>query len=150
MVGDDRVRRCGTCKQNVYNISEMTRAQAEDVIAAHDARMCLRYYHRADGTILLRDCAVEYRPTGLVVAASVATLALAGGALSVDPATQVARAHDRPRVVEPRHPPETVGQSIAVHPPISEPIYATGGPPPLEHPPEPAPPVRHTRHREGR
>ena len=64
-----RVRRCGTCKQHVFHLSVMTRAEAEAVIAEHDARMCIQYFHRADDTILLRDCAVEYRPTGMLVVA---------------------------------------------------------------------------------
>jgi hypothetical protein len=78
MVGDDRVRRCETCKQNVYNISELTRAQADELIAAKDAQMCMRYYHLADGTLLLRDGAVAYRPGRLVAAGAAAALALAG------------------------------------------------------------------------
>ena len=28
MRGDDRVRHCGDCRMNVYNLSEMTRAEA--------------------------------------------------------------------------------------------------------------------------
>jgi hypothetical protein len=77
MTGDDQVRHCHTCKQNVYNFSALTRAQAEELIAANQGQMCMRYFHRADGTILLRDCAVEYRPTGLVVAAFATAAAIA-------------------------------------------------------------------------
>jgi carboxypeptidase family protein len=56
MTGDDRVRHCQGCKLNVYNLSEMTRSEAEQLIAAHEGRMCVRFYRRADGTILTRDC----------------------------------------------------------------------------------------------
>jgi hypothetical protein len=77
MVGDARVRRCDTCNQNVYNISQLTRKQANELVAAKDAQMCMRYYHLADGTILLRDSAVEFRPTRLIASAA-AALALAG------------------------------------------------------------------------
>ena len=60
MTGDERVRRCGQCRLNVYNISEMTRDEAEGLIRAHEGRLCVRYYQREDGTILVKDC-----PTGL-------------------------------------------------------------------------------------
>jgi hypothetical protein len=62
MTGDSRVRHCQECKLNVYNISEMTRSEAERLIASREGRLCVRFYRRADGTILTRDC-----PRGLQV-----------------------------------------------------------------------------------
>jgi len=56
MTGDDRVRHCQDCKLNVYNLSEMTRKDAERLIARSEGRLCVRFYRRADGTILTRDC----------------------------------------------------------------------------------------------
>jgi Carboxypeptidase regulatory-like domain len=56
MTGDDRVRYCQECKLNVYNLSEMTRLEAERLIANREHRLCVRYYRRTDGTILTRDC----------------------------------------------------------------------------------------------
>jgi hypothetical protein len=56
MSGDDRVRHCQECQLNVYNLSEMTRAEAEHLIASREGRLCIRFYHREDGTILTRDC----------------------------------------------------------------------------------------------
>lgn len=61
MVGDDQVRYCAQCQLNVYNISEMTRAQAEKVIAASEGRICTKFYRRADGTILTKDCPTAIR-----------------------------------------------------------------------------------------
>ena len=61
MVGDDRVRFCNQCNLNVYNISEMTRKQAEALIATTEGRLCARLYRRTDGTILTRDCPVGLR-----------------------------------------------------------------------------------------
>lgn len=58
MYGDDRVRFCGSCQLNVYNLSGMTRAEAERLIAAKEGRLCVRYYQRKDGTILTKDCPV--------------------------------------------------------------------------------------------
>lgn len=153
MTGDQRVRHCDSCKQNVYNISDMTRAEAEELIAAKEARMCMRYYHRADGTILLRDCAVEYRPTGLIAAGAVA-LALSGAAL------WYARAHEVERLPEPAHvktmvgalPPPAVAYPVTQVPPKPaikpiEPIYVTAGTPPpmIEHDTAAPPPKKHHR-----
>lgn len=61
MAGDDRVRACGKCNQNVYNLSALTRDEAAALIAERNGRMCVRYYQRADGTILLADCTVGRR-----------------------------------------------------------------------------------------
>jgi len=56
MSGDDRVRHCQECKLNVYNLSEMTRRDAESLISSREGRLCVRFYRRADGTVLTRDC----------------------------------------------------------------------------------------------
>lgn len=56
MTGDNRVRLCAQCNLNVYNISEMTRREAEALIRTHKGRLCVRYFQRADGTILTKNC----------------------------------------------------------------------------------------------
>jgi hypothetical protein len=56
MLGDDRVRACGDCKQNVYNLSAMTREEAEALIGKREGRMCVRFFRRADGTISTARC----------------------------------------------------------------------------------------------
>jgi hypothetical protein len=60
MVGDERVRYCGQCSLHVYNLSGMTKREAEGLVANSEGRLCVRYYRRADGSILTRNC-----PTGL-------------------------------------------------------------------------------------
>ena len=61
MMGDERKRYCGDCKLNVYNLSEMTKAQAEDLIIKSEGNLCVRFYRRADGTILTQDCPVGWQ-----------------------------------------------------------------------------------------
>jgi hypothetical protein len=61
MIGSDRVRFCGQCSLNVYNLSAMTRDQAEHLIAANEGRLCVRFYRRNDGSILTQDCPVGLR-----------------------------------------------------------------------------------------
>lgn len=46
---------------NVYNLSEMSRRQAEELIASREGGLCVRFYQRADGTVLTRDCPVGLR-----------------------------------------------------------------------------------------
>lgn len=56
MTGDERVRFCRQCSLNVYNLSGMTRREAERLISNAEGRLCVRYYRRPDGTILTRNC----------------------------------------------------------------------------------------------
>lgn len=56
MPGDDRVRHCGVCDKNVYNLSAMTRREAERLVAGTGGRMCARIYRRPDGTVLTQNC----------------------------------------------------------------------------------------------
>jgi len=53
---DARVRFCGQCEKNVYNLSEMTRVEAEALVHAREGRMCVRFFRREDGTVLTSDC----------------------------------------------------------------------------------------------
>jgi len=61
MKGDARVRHCDSCKLNVYNIAEMTRAEAENLVKNREGRLCVRFYRRTDGTVLTKDCPVGLR-----------------------------------------------------------------------------------------
>lgn len=61
MEGDERVRFCRQCELNVYNLSDMTKAEAESLVARTEGRLCGRMYRRADGTILSKDCPVGVR-----------------------------------------------------------------------------------------
>ncbi|HWS85450.1 MAG TPA: hypothetical protein VN282_00535 [Pyrinomonadaceae bacterium] len=58
MVGDERVRYCNRCSLHVYNLSGMTQREAEALVTSSEGRLCVRYYRRADGTVLTRNCPV--------------------------------------------------------------------------------------------
>ncbi|MBC8138961.1 MAG: hypothetical protein H8F28_24055 [Fibrella sp.] len=58
MVGDDKSRYCGSCKKNVYNLSAMTGKEAATLIREKEGNVCIRYYQRADGTVMTQDCPV--------------------------------------------------------------------------------------------
>jgi hypothetical protein len=61
MVGGDRVRFCFQCELNVYNLSAMSRDDAESLIARTEGRLCVRFYRRKDGSIITGDCPVGLR-----------------------------------------------------------------------------------------
>ncbi|HEU0031491.1 MAG TPA: hypothetical protein VFQ53_12720 [Kofleriaceae bacterium] len=134
MVGDDRVRHCGDCKKNVYNLSAMTRDEAQALIVEREGDLCVRYFQRKDGTILTSDCTIgiSRRRRRRIVAAGAAAMLAGGGAF----AWKALRSSDEPdegmqvlggiesslpdttvRTVEPPPPPpesvEMLGQPIA-------------------------------------
>lgn len=61
MVGGDTVRFCGACQKNVFNLSGMQRAEALELVRASEGRLCVRFFRRADGTVLTEDCPVGLR-----------------------------------------------------------------------------------------
>ncbi len=56
MKGDDRARHCDRCEQQVYDLSAMTRSEAEKFLSVAEGRVCVRFYKRFDGTVLTADC----------------------------------------------------------------------------------------------
>src|SRR6266403_1873348 len=86
MIGSEQMRFCGQCSLNVYNLSGMTRDEAESLIARNEGRLCVRFYRRADGSIITRDCPVGLRAirdrvsywTKAIVAAALTFLATVG------------------------------------------------------------------------
>jgi hypothetical protein len=61
MTGDERARFCKSCEKTVYNLSAMTRKDAETLLAEHGERACVRFYRREDGTVMTADCPVGAR-----------------------------------------------------------------------------------------
>ncbi len=99
MTGDDRVRFCAQCRLNVYNLSDMSREEAEAFLSDREGKTCVRMFRRSDGTVLTRDCPVGLRALRrhliwafaavaaifLAVIGMGVTLVLAGGARSHQP-----------------------------------------------------------------
>src|SRR5262245_59089137 len=75
MTGDERVRFCGECRKNVYNISAMKQIEAEEFLGEHLGNVCIRLYRRADGTILTSDCPVGLRLVRRSIAATLTAIA---------------------------------------------------------------------------
>ncbi|MFO0557087.1 MAG: hypothetical protein U0269_03645 [Polyangiales bacterium] len=58
MSGDDRVRHCASCDKDVFDLSALTRDEAEALLIEKKGKLCAQYYRREDGTILTADCEV--------------------------------------------------------------------------------------------
>jgi hypothetical protein len=119
MTGNERARFCGQCHLNVYNLSSMTRAEAEHLIVNTEGRLCVRYFRRKDGSILTKDCpvglrAIKRRLSYVSRAVTSAVLTFLAG-IGVYEAT---------RVVESRRQPEMMGVIAVKHlgPPVVIPM----------------------------
>lgn len=82
MLGDDRVRFCTSCEKNVFNLSAMTREDAERLLAERmSGELCVRFHQRADGTVMTQDCPVgvsrKRRKLAVLAAAGAGAMALA-------------------------------------------------------------------------
>ena len=62
MSGDERIRYCGMCKKNVYNISEMSTSEAENFLQENLGSVCFGFTRRADGTITTDTCPKILKP----------------------------------------------------------------------------------------
>lgn len=127
MTGDEQARHCGSCNKNVYNLSAMTREAAEALVREKEGKLCVRYYRRADGTILTADCSVGVRRKRVqLVAAAGAVTALAAGAAAMMFARMGAPQTTPPGVVN-------VVQGGAVAPPVVSTPPDAVGEEPVEH-----------------
>lgn len=61
MYGNERKRYCGECKLNVFNLSDMTQTEAENFLINAEGRVCIKFYRRADGTVLTQNCPVGWQ-----------------------------------------------------------------------------------------
>lgn len=87
MLGDEKVRYCNICSKNVYNLSAMSRNEAQLLIHRMEGKLCGLIYTRKDGTVMTSDC-----PVGLaalrkqifkrVAAVAAVVIGLLGGSTS--------------------------------------------------------------------
>jgi len=82
MAGDERRRFCTPCGKEVFDLSAMTRSEAEAFLATRFGRAaCIRLFRRPDGTVITSDCTAGHtrarKVTVAVVAAGVAGFAWA-------------------------------------------------------------------------
>lgn len=61
MKGDDRTRFCAACQKNVYNVAQLSEAEARELLATHEGHVCMRIFRRRDGRVITKDCPVGRR-----------------------------------------------------------------------------------------
>jgi hypothetical protein len=59
MHGDHRTRFCDKCNQNVHDVSELTTAEAVQLVTAGQKLPCLRLFRRPDGRVMTADCTTK-------------------------------------------------------------------------------------------
>lgn len=82
MKGDARVRHCGACRLNVYNVSEMSTAEVGALLQP-GGRVCARLYRRPDGTVVTGDCRRVWREQRAEAATLLGTAVTVTAALSL-------------------------------------------------------------------
>jgi hypothetical protein len=150
MSGDDRVRHCASCDKDVFDLSALTREQAEALLIEKNGKLCAQFYRRADGTILTADCEVgvakkkKARRKAAVVAgafAAAAAGAIAGAfalrdeqrgsgceSTSAKPTQLNTTVTDAPRP-NPPHDYEQMRGDVAFDPPAAQPPQQPVDPP---------------------
>jgi hypothetical protein len=138
MVGSDKVRFCASCQKNVFNLSGMKRDEAIQLVQATEGRICVRFFRRADGTMLTEDCPVgvqaalrrakrmTYAAAAVSLGAVAALLAVLGGGLTrrtcqrIDEVKttieQQIEPEPMPLMGAPPPPPPTMGEAVPVEP----------------------------------
>lgn len=126
MKGDERQRDCSGCAKTVYNISDMTKAEAERFLKDRGATECMRFYRRTDGTIMTDNCPRalrrirdQYRFAARAVASVVALLLSAPAALAQSQPQMLLGKPARPHNI-------TTQQSTAVRSDMTPPALAGG------------------------
>lgn len=131
MEGDDRVRFCGQCHLNVYNLAGMTHDDAMALVQANTATgICIRLLRRQDGTVLTEACPVGLesarRRVRRVVTAATALLAAVGSWFGYS----AAQAKDLPTILggsSVTPPPQMVmGRMVTIPPPNAPQTQALG------------------------
>ena len=129
MTGTKQVRFCQGCRKNVYNLSAMTRDEAQALVEAKEGHLCVRFYRRADGTMLTQDCPVGLRAVRVQLAkkwsyAAALFLSCGTGLLrwsgmaqavtTVKPGASAAKPSAKPHTARPR-PAHTLGKPVVPH-----------------------------------
>ena len=87
MKGDEVKRFCARCQKNVYHLSKLTADDARTLLFQSEGKLCVRFYQRADGTVLTQDCPTGVRRKQLRLVAAIgsaAAMVLSGAAFVLD------------------------------------------------------------------
>ncbi len=119
MTGDDRVRHCGECNLNVFNLSAMPAEEAAAFIQNAEGRVCIRLFKRADGTVITQDCPVGLRRVRLKAARAAGRIG-AAAALLITGGLAAATGSREPRLprLASMRPFSTIREWLSPTPPV--------------------------------
>lgn len=142
MSGTDTIRFCGQCSKNVYDISAMSESEAVSFLAGQQMVPCLKFFRRADDTIIFDNCPAGLRRVRSGVKATVkfvstvlATLMYSVAAFAKDETQPVSHGirfdwtlsengHTLPKFVEPPGKESTTGQLAQLGTPSANSIFS--------------------------
>lgn len=113
MAGDEKVRFCGLCQKNVYDLSAMMRDEAEAFVRSAEGGACVRLARRADGRVVSGDCPVGVKKRRLRLAVAGA---VGGGLMGYAALLGLTRARAE---TGPAAAPRVMGQMVVDMPPES-------------------------------
>lgn len=99
MSGDERIRFCGMCKKNVYNISELSNSEAESFLGENLGSVCLSFIRRADGTIVTDNCPKILKPVRAGFRRLKKIVAIVLGAV-ISTSASLAQTENKPQISE--------------------------------------------------
>lgn len=73
MAGDEKNRYCNKCQFNVYNFSEMSQEEIDNLLNSGN-RVCARLYVRPDGTYMTKSCSAKRKRNRVLMFLSFAAL----------------------------------------------------------------------------
>ena len=88
MTGDDRRRFCGECGKHVFDLSAISRSEAEQLINAHAGKLCVQFARGADGRIVTQENPPRWWSRAGLSTALACLLALVGCRRNDPPTTQ--------------------------------------------------------------
>ena len=108
MSGTEKARACAECRRQVYNLSAMSRSEADDLLGRGGERLCITYSRGPDGKIITADRLPAYAPprrplASLSVAALAAFIGISHPAAALGARTPAAPADRGDRAAAPRN-----------------------------------------------
>lgn len=95
----DRIRFCGHCNLNVHNLSAMTRPEVDALLNKQEGRLCVGYFHTADGTVLTKESGLQIiagrKPVAQGMRAMVSLTVLIGSLIIARPASALPDGNQR-------------------------------------------------------
>ena len=61
MRGDDRVRFCGQCERQVFDLGNLSSSEVMELLGGTEEVPCVRFYRRPDGRVMTADCPLSIR-----------------------------------------------------------------------------------------